>query len=103
MKPLSPDEAVRQYPHLVKLVLDKLGQTQTGDVDPKVVTWHALACHDDPDQPLDEAACADIMLTGSMLCQNGLCGSIDGHFACYCDKGCEPADVLRNGGCGSAR
>lgn len=108
MKPLSPDEAIRQFPHLVRLILDKLGQahgaqTEGAAVDANTVTWHALDCHDDPDQPLDAGACADVMLRGSLPCRHGLCGTVDGHFACYCDEGCEPADILRNNGCGGGR
>ncbi|MDR3436811.1 hypothetical protein [Telmatospirillum sp.] len=95
MKSLSSDEAIRHYPHLARQVLAKLRGVQAVDVDPRSVTWHALDCHDDPDQPLDEAACADVMLTGNLPCRHGLCGSMAGHFACYCDEGCVSAGILR--------
>ncbi|HXP96037.1 MAG TPA: hypothetical protein VN809_04945 [Telmatospirillum sp.] len=95
MMTLSFDEVTKRYPHLAKLVLGKLEAAHKAVVDPMIVQWQAVVCHDDPEQPLDEAACADVMLTGTLPCRHGLCGSLVGHFACFCEEDCRTMAELR--------
>jgi hypothetical protein len=96
---LSFDEVANRYPDLAKQILSKLTAAQKTAVDPRAVQWHAVVCHDDPAQPLDEAACADVMLTGTLPCRQGLCGSFDGHFACFCEEDCQTmADLQKSMG-----
>ena len=84
MTPVSFAEAQARHPDLVAKVLDKLAQS-VRDVNPAEVSWYVVACHDDPAELLDEAAIADIMLTGRMPCRIGICGKLAGHFGCFCN------------------
>ncbi len=95
MTPLSFAEANGKYPDKVQRVLVKLTADHKTAIDPQTVDWFVMACHDDPDQPLNEASCADIMLTGSLVYHEGLYGRIDGQFACSCDKKFVAVDKLR--------
>jgi hypothetical protein len=92
---LSFDEAVRRYPDLTNHVMHKMAVVRKAAVDPSAIRWHSIVCHDDPDQPLDEAACADVMRTGRLPCRNGLVGNLDGHFVCVCSAGCDLVGNLR--------
>jgi hypothetical protein len=91
MTPVSFAKVADLYPHLVKQVIDKIGQNYKG-LSPKEIAWHLVTCHDDPEQPMDEAVAADLLLTGCLRCRNGVCGKIGQHYACYCDEGCEPLE-----------
>jgi len=35
------------------------------------------------------------MLTGTLPCRHGLCGSLVGHFACFCEEDCRTMAELR--------
>ena len=83
MTPISYADALERYPDLVTVVLNKLA-AQTRHIDPAQVAWAEVNCHDEPDQPLDEAAAADLMLTGSLPCRLGVCGTLAGHYGCAC-------------------
>jgi len=83
MMALSYAAALGEHPDLVGKVLNKLAQS-ISDVNPAEVSWYLVACHDDPAQLLDEAAIADVMLTGKMPCRVGICGKLAGHHGCSC-------------------
>jgi len=83
MTPITFAKAQIQHPDLVEKVLEKLAQAKP-DVVPEAVSWFSVACYDDPEELLDEAAIADVMLTGKMPCRIGICGKVDGHFGCFC-------------------
>lgn len=85
MTPVSFAEAQRQHPDLVDKVLEKLARS-VRNLDPAKISWSLVACHDEPDELLDEAAIADVMLTGRMPCRIGVSGRIAGHFACFCHE-----------------
>jgi hypothetical protein len=87
MKPISFEEASDLHPQLVEQVVDKLSAAR-GDLLPTDISWYLVECHDDPDEPLDEAACADLMLTGSLPAKRGVCGMVGEHFACFCEEDC---------------
>lgn len=91
MTSMSYEEAVRHYPDLTEQILDRFAGHKEKTIDRLSVRWQTVVCHDDPEQPLEEADCADIMLTGTQRCRNGLRGDFGGHFACACDEGCQPA------------
>ena len=83
MKPVSLSEAIRRHPELVDQVLVKLSRNVEG-LTAGQVSWYLVECGDDPDQPLDEAACADVMLTGRIPVRHGVAGRVAGHFGCCC-------------------
>lgn len=93
MTPISFQDVTDLYPHLVEQVIRKLGQNRK-DRHPTRIAWSLVTCHDDPEQPLNEAAAADLLRTGGLTGRHGVCGRIGRHFACYCDEGCVPAERL---------
>jgi hypothetical protein len=87
---ISLAEARHRHADLVASVLDRLTLAAPG-VNPADVSWHLVECHDDMDQPLDEGAAADVMLTGRLPCRFGVCGFYLGRFGCACHNGSLPA------------
>ncbi len=83
MKPVSFSEAAGRHPELVRQVLAKLSRSRRG-LTANEVSWYLVECGDDPEQPLDEAACADVMLTGTVPVRHGVAGTVAGHFGCCC-------------------
>ena len=59
MLPVSFDQASYRHPELVRQALACFAGLPAGEI-----AWFLVECHDDPDQPLDEAACADVMERG---------------------------------------
>ena len=85
MMPVSFSEAAGRHPELARRVLAKLQQKRHGTTA-QDIAWFLVECHDDPDQPLDEGGCADVMLTGTLPCRHGVCGFVGNHFGCFCDE-----------------
>ncbi len=85
MMPVSFSEAASLHPELARQVLAKL-QHEKRDVKADDIAWFLVQCHDDPDQPLDEGGCADLMLTGRLPCRHGVCGFAGSHFGCFCQE-----------------
>ena len=90
MASLSFDDAARRYPDLAQQVLGKLAALLESAVDPRSVAWLTIVCHQDADQPLDEAACADLMASGSLPWRLGLSGRLAEHFSCACQGEARP-------------
>ena len=53
-------------------------------MDAAQVSWHLVACFEDPELIMDEGECADLMLTGKLPCRIGLHGVAGHHSACCC-------------------
>lgn len=85
MTPISFEQARADFPDLVLTVINKLS-AQVPNLDPGAIAWASVVCHDDPDQPLDEGAIADLMLTGRIPCRFGLAGSLNGYYGCACQQ-----------------
>lgn len=92
MLPVSFREVSRRSPQLVADVMARLDGVKHG-VSPGEISWFLVECHDDPEQPLDEAACADVMLTGRLPCRRGVCGILGAHYRCACGLGSIPCGV----------
>lgn len=90
MTPVAYDDIATRHPQAVGYVLGKLGQGRQ-PVNPADVAWFLMECHDEPDEPLDEAAAADIMLTGTLPCCRGIAGRLGRRFACFGEMGCVKA------------
>ena len=91
MIPISFAAAAAHYPQLVEQVVAKLGRTSQG-VTVQQVAWYLVDCQDDAEQPLDEGACADIMLTGRIPFRMGVCGYLGASFTCFCESDGKPVE-----------
>ena len=83
MLPVSFDQASYRHPELVRQALACFAGLPAGEI-----AWFLVECHDDPDQPLDEAACADVMLTGTLPARFGVAAVAGEVFVCRCEQGC---------------
>lgn len=88
MSPETYDQMCGRYPDLANRVLAQLVFAAGRQVDPHEVEWTLIECHDDFDQPLDEAGCADVMLLSELPCRHGVAGRCAGYFACFCEEDC---------------
>lgn len=96
MMPLTSVEAFDKYPDKVLKIIAALTRTGQPSPTPDTVSWFVMACHDDPEQPLDEEACATLMLTGELPCNLGLMGRIAGREACVCNRDLAAPGSLRS-------
>lgn len=86
MPAVSCSEVFASMPHLAEKVLAKLVAVSEGRIDPEDIEWVLVECHDEVDQPLDEAACADVLLTCSLPSHRGVAGRFGDHYACFCEE-----------------
>jgi hypothetical protein len=74
-------EASRLFPELVERVFQKLAKN---GATREAIQWYLTECPEETDQPLDEGACADLMLTGRVPTRCGVAGRMGEGFACSC-------------------
>ncbi len=88
MTSVSFHDVAARHPVLVEQVIARLCEACAG-LDARQIDWHLMDCGDDPEMPLNEAAAAELMLTGKIKKIIGVKGEIGSHFACVCEKSCK--------------